>query len=204
MLSYRESEQGQVLHTGITEAGSAAAFQVVGTAYATHNLPMVPFYIFYSMFGFQRTGDQFWAAGDQLSKGFVIGATAGRTTLTGEGLQHMDGNSQVLAATNHAFVCYDPAYAYELRHIMSDGLERMYGDAGGRDPNVMYYLTVYNEPIHQPAEPENLDVNGLIKGIYRLDDHQNFGGPKASAPCFRRRGPLGTRGPRTARPRLGR
>ena len=179
MLSYRESEQGQVLHTGITEAGSAAAFQVVGTAYATHNLPMVPFYIFYSMFGFQRTGDQFWAAGDQLSKGFVIGATAGRTTLTGEGLQHMDGNSQVLAATNHAFVCYDPAYAYELRHIMSDGLERMYGDAGGRDPNVMYYLTVYNEPIHQPAEPENLDVNGLIKGIYRLDDHQNFGGPKA-------------------------
>ena len=108
MLSYRESEQGQVLHTGITEAGSAAAFQAVGTAYATHNLPMVPFYIFYSMFGFQRTGDQFWAAGDQLSKGFVIGATAGRTTLTGEGLQHMDGNSPVLASTNHAFVTYDP------------------------------------------------------------------------------------------------
>ena len=179
MLSYRESEQGQVLHTGITEAGSAAAFQAVGTAYATHNLPMVPFYIFYSMFGFQRTGDQFWAAGDQLSKGFVIGATAGRTTLTGEGLQHMDGNSPVLASTNHAFVTYDPAYAYELRYIMADGLERMYGDAGGRDPNVMYYLTVYNEPIHQPAEPENLDVNGLIKGIYKVDDHANFGGPKA-------------------------
>ena len=179
MLSYRESEQGRILHTGITEAGSAAAFQVVGTAYATHDLPMVPIYIFYSMFGFQRTGDQFWAAGDQLTKGFVIGATAGRTTLAGEGLQHMDGHSQVLAATNHAFVSYDPAYAYEIRHIMADGLERMYGDAGGRDPNVMYYITVYNEPIHQPAEPENVDVEGIIKGIYNLDEHQNFGGPKA-------------------------
>ena len=179
MLSYRESEQGRILHTGITEAGSAAAFQVVGTAYATHDLPMVPIYIFYSMFGFQRTGDQFWAAGDQLTKGFVIGATAGRTTLAGEGLQHMDGHSHVLAATNHAFVSYDPAYAYEIRHIMADGLERMYGDAGDRDPNVMYYITVYNEPIHQPAEPENVDVEGIIKGIYNLDEHQNFGGPKA-------------------------
>ena len=179
MLSYRESEQGRILHTGITEAGSAAAFQVVGTAYATHDLPMVPIYIFYSMFGFQRTGDQFWAAGDQLTKGFVIGATAGRTTLAGEGLQHMDGHSQVLAATNHAFVSYDPAYAYEIRHIMADGLQRMYGDAGGRDPNVMYYITVYNEPIHQPAEPENVDVEGIIKGIYNVDEHQNFGGPKA-------------------------
>ena len=179
MLSYRESERGQIMHTGITEAGSAAAFQVVGTAYATHDLPMVPIYIFYSMFGFQRTGDQFWAAGDQMTKGFVIGATAGRTTLAGEGLQHMDGHSQVLAATNHAFVSYDPAYAYEIRYIMADGLQRMYGDAGDRDPNVMYYITVYNEPIRQPAEPENVDVEGIIKGIYNVDEHQNFGGPKA-------------------------
>ena len=179
MLSYRESEHGRILHTGITEAGSAAAFQVVGTAYATHGLPMVPIYIFYSMFGFQRTGDQFWAAGDQLAKGFVIGATAGRTTLAGEGLQHMDGHSHVLAATNHAFVNYDPAYAYEIRHIMADGLQRMYGDADGRDPNVMYYITVYNEPIHQPAEPAGLDVEGVVKGIYKLDGHTGSGGPKA-------------------------
>ena len=179
MLSYRESASGQLMHTGINEAGSTSLFQVAGTSYATHGEPMIPVYIFYSMFGFQRTGDQFWAAGDQLTKGFVIGATAGRTTLAGEGLQHMDGHSQVLAATNHAFVSYDPAYAYEIRHIMADGLQRMYGDAGGRDPNVMYYITVYNEPIHQPAEPENVDVEGIIKGIYNVDEHQNFGGPKA-------------------------
>lgn len=179
MLSYKESEQGHVLHTGITEAGSAAALQVAGTAYATHNLPMVPVYIFYSMFGFQRTGDQFWAAADQLSRGFVIGATAGRTTLTGEGLQHLDGNSQILASTNHGFVSYDPAYAYEIRYIVEDGLKRMYGEDDGRDPNVMYYITVYNEPIHQPAEPENLDIEGIKRGIYKLDDHQGFPGPRA-------------------------
>ncbi|MFT0763041.1 pyruvate dehydrogenase (acetyl-transferring), homodimeric type [Scrofimicrobium sp. R131] len=178
MLSYKESIEGQILHTGITEAGSAAAMQVVGTAYATHNLPMVPIYIFYSMFGFQRTGDQFWAAADQLSRGFVVGATAGRTTLTGEGLQHLDGHSHILAATNHGFVTYDPAYAYEISHIFRDGLHRMYGEGDSRDPNVLYYLTVYNEPIHQPAQPENLDLEGLIKGIYRLDDHAGFGGPK--------------------------
>ena len=178
MLSYKESEQGQILHTGITEAGSAAAMQVVGTAYATHDLPMIPFYIFYSMFGFQRTGDQFWAAADQLTRGFVIGATAGRTTLTGEGLQHLDGQSPILAAPNHGFVIYDPAYAYEVRHIVWDGIQRMYGEGDQRDPNVLYYLTVYNEPIHQPAEPEGLDIDGLLKGIYRVDDHSGEG-PKA-------------------------
>lgn len=178
MLSYKESLEGQVLHTGITEAGSAAALQTVGTAYTTHNLPMVPFYIFYSMFGFQRTGDQFWAAADQLARGFVIGATAGRTTLTGEGLQHLDGHSHVLASTNHGFVSYDPAYAYEISHIVRDGLQRMYGQDDPRDPNVLYYLTVYNEPVVQPAEPENLDLPGVLGGIYRLDDHANNGGPK--------------------------
>jgi pyruvate dehydrogenase E1 component len=167
MLSYKESEQGQILHTGINEAGSAAAMQVVGTSYATQDQPMVPFYIFYSMFGFQRTGDQFWAAGDQLSRGFVVGATAGRTTLAGEGTQHMDGHSPILAATNHAFVHYDPAYGYEIRHIVKDGLQRMYGE-DPRDPNVMYYLTVYNEPMVQPAEPEDVDVEGIIKGIHRI------------------------------------
>ena len=178
MLSYKESVEGQILHTGITEAGSAAALQVAGTAYTTHNLPMVPIYIFYSMFGFQRTGDQFWAAADQLTRGFVIGATAGRTTLTGEGLQHLDGNSQILAATNHGFVSYDPAFAYEISHIVRDGLQRMYGEDDPRDANILYYITVYNEPIHQPAEPEGLNVDDLLRGMYRLDDHANNGGPK--------------------------
>lgn len=174
MLSYKESEQGQILHTGINEAGSAAAFQVVGTSYATQGEPMIPVYIFYSMFGFQRTGDQFWAAGDQLARGFIIGATAGKTTLAGEGTQHMDGHSPILAATNRAMVHYDPAYAYEIRHIVRDGLQRMYGD-DPRDPNVMYYLTVYNEPIVQPAEPENVDVEGIIRGIYQVADHHGEG-----------------------------
>ena len=178
MLSYRESEQGRILHTGITEAGSSAAFQVVGTAYATHDLPMVPIYIFYSMFGFQRTGDQFWAAGDQLARGFVIGATAGRTTLTGEGTQHMDGHSPLLVWTNEAFAAYDPAYAYEIRHIVRDALERWYGPDTGRERNIMYYLTVYNEPIRQPAEPEDVDVEGIIRGIHKLDDAPEGAGPQ--------------------------
>src|SRR5665811_2591176 len=137
-------------------------------SYATHGVPMVPVYIFYSMFGFQRTGDQFWAAGDQLTRGFIIGATAGRTTLTGEGLQHADGHSPLIAGTNRAVVTYDPAFGYEIRHIIKDGIDRMYGPEDGRDKNVMYYLTVYNEPIGQPAEPEDVDVEGIIKGILSL------------------------------------
>ncbi len=176
LLSYRESEKGQIMHTGITEAGSTAAFTAVGTSYATHGVPMVPVYIFYSMFGFQRTGDQFWAAADQLARGFIMGATAGRTTLTGEGLQHLDGHSQVLASTNPAVVTYDPAYAYEIRHIMRDGIVRMYGDGSdGRDQDVMYYLTIYNEPISQPAEPEDVDVEGIIKGIHKVDEPEGDG-----------------------------
>ena len=176
LLSYKESESGQLLHTGISESGSVAAFQAVGTSYATHNVPMVPFYIFYSMFGFQRTGDQFWAAGDQMARGFIVGATAGRTTLAGEGLQHMDGHSPVLASTNPAIVQYDPAYAYEIAHIMKDGFVRMYGDGSdGRDQNVMYYLTVYNEPIHQPAQPDGVDVEGIIKGLYLLEPAEGDG-----------------------------
>ncbi|UFU01703.1 pyruvate dehydrogenase (acetyl-transferring), homodimeric type [Ruania suaedae] len=181
LLSYKEDEAGGLLHTGINEAGSAAAFQAVGTSYATHGEAMVPFYFYYSMFGFQRTGDQFWAAGDQLTRGFLIGATAGRTTLTGEGLQHADGHSPVLAATNTAVVQYDPAYGYEIRHIVKDGLERMYGAEAttgeGRDPNVMYYLTVYNEPMIQPAEPEDVDVEGILKGIHRLETPTDGEGP---------------------------
>ena len=174
MLSYKESEAGQIMHTGINEAGSAAAFQAVGTSYATHGEPLIPFYFYYSMFGFQRTGDQFWAAGDQLTRGFLIGATAGRTTLTGEGLQHADGHSPILAKTMPHVVHYDPAFGYEIRHIVRDGLQRMYGE-DGRDPNVVYYLTVYNEPMIQPAEPEGVDVEGILRGIYLLSPAQGEG-----------------------------
>ncbi len=163
MLSYKESTSGVILHEGINEAGSTASFTAVGTSYSTHDEPMIPVYIFYSMFGFQRTGDAFWAAADQMARGFVMGATAGRTTLNGEGLQHEDGHSQLLASTNPAVVAYDPAFAFELGHIVKDGLKRMYGE---NSENIYYYLTVYNEPYVQPAEPENLDVEGLLKGIY--------------------------------------
>jgi pyruvate dehydrogenase E1 component len=163
MLSYKESTSGVILHEGINEAGSVASFTAVGSSYSTHNEPMIPIYIFYSMFGFQRTGDAFWAASDQLVRGFVLGATAGRTTLNGEGLQHEDGHSLLLASTNPAVVSYDPAFAYEVGHIVKDGLRRMYGE---NSENVYYYLTVYNEPYMQPAEPEKLDVDGLLKGIY--------------------------------------
>ena len=165
MLAYQESKQGQILHTGINESGSVAAFTAAGTSYATHGVPMVPVYIFYSMFGFQRSGDSIWAAADQMSRGFMLGATAGRTTLTGEGLQHADGHSPLLASTNTAVVSYDPAYAYEIAHIMEDGLRRMYGD---QPENVIYYITLYNEPNVQPPEPEGVDSEGLIKGMYLL------------------------------------
>jgi pyruvate dehydrogenase E1 component len=165
LLSYKESAAGQILHTGINEAGSLAAFTAAGTSYATHGQPIIPIYVFYSMFGFQRTGDAIWAAGDQMTRGFMIGATAGRTTLTGEGLQHADGHSLVLASTNPAVLAYDPAYGYEIAHITRSGLERMYG-GNHPDPNVMYYLTVYNEPMLQPAEPENVDIDGIIKGMH--------------------------------------
>ena len=167
VLAYKESPMGQLIHPGINEAGAVAAFTAAGTAYATHGEPLVPIYVFYSMFGFQRTGDAFWAAADQMTRGFIIGATAGRTTLTGEGLQHADGHSPILASTNPAVLTYDPAYGYEIGHIIRDGLERMYGEDSA-DRNLMYYLTVYNEPISQPAEPENLDTEGLLKGIYLL------------------------------------
>ena len=163
MLSYKESTSGVILHEGINEAGSTASFTAVGSSYSTHDEPMIPIYIFYSMFGFQRTGDAFWAAADQMCRGFVVGATAGRTTLNGEGLQHEDGHSHLLASTNPAVVAYDPAFGYEVGHIVKDGLRRMYGE---NSENVYYYLTVYNEPYAQPAEPENLDVEGLLKGMY--------------------------------------
>jgi pyruvate dehydrogenase E1 component len=167
LLSYKESTSGQILHTGINEAGSVAAFTASGSSYATHGQPIIPFYVFYSMFGFQRTADAIWLAGDQMVRGFMIGATAGRTTLTGEGLQHADGHSPVIASTNPAVITYDPAYGYEIAHIVQDGIERMYG-GNHPDPNVMYYLTVYNEPMLQPAEPENVDVDGITRGLHLI------------------------------------
>lgn len=179
LLAYKESPEGQILHTGINEAGAFAAFTATGTSYATHGEPMVPVYVFYSMFGFQRTGDAMWAAGDQMARGFIMGATAGRTTLTGEGLQHADGHSPLLASTNPAVITYDPAYSYEIAHIVKAGLERMYG-GNHPDPNVMYYLTIYNEPMVQPDEPEGLDVEGLLKGIYLLKKGSLQSGPTAT------------------------
>ncbi|MFI6266472.1 pyruvate dehydrogenase (acetyl-transferring), homodimeric type [Micromonospora sp. NPDC051006] len=178
-LSYKESTTGQILHEGINEAGSVASFTAAGSSYATHDEPMIPMYIFYSMFGFQRTADGLWAAADQMARGFLLGATAGRTTLNGEGLQHEDGHSLLIAATNPAVVAYDPAFSFEIAHIMENGLHRMYGEA---QENVFYYLTVYNEPIFQPAEPEGVDVEGILKGIHRYSPAPQVDGdaPKAN------------------------
>jgi pyruvate dehydrogenase E1 component len=142
------------------------------SSYATHGEHMIPIYIFYSMFGFQRTGDQMWALADQMGRGFLLGATAGRTTLTGEGLQHNDGHSPLLASVNPACVYYDPAWAFEVSYIVQDALRRMYGSSeehpNGED--IFYYLTIYNEPYVQPAEPKGIDVAGLLKGLYHYAD----------------------------------
>jgi pyruvate dehydrogenase E1 component len=175
MLAYKESEVGQILHEGINEAGSTASFTAVGTSYATHDEPMIPIYIFYSMFGFQRTGDGLWAAADQMARGFLLGATAGRTTLTGEGLQHADGHSLLLASTNPAVVSYDPAFAFEIAYIIESGLQRMFG---ANPENVYFYMTIYNEPYVQPAEPEGFDPDGLLRGIYR---YQQAAEPRSHA-----------------------
>jgi pyruvate dehydrogenase E1 component len=169
LLSYKEAVNGQMLHEGISEAGAMGSTIAAGSAYAQHGEPMIPFYIFYSMFGFQRTGDSIWAMADQMSRGFLLGATAGRTTLTGEGLQHADGHSPLLASSNPAVVHYDPAFAYEMGHIVKDGLRRMYGHEDPEHPdgeNLIFYITMYNEPVFQPGAPADLDVEALLKGIY--------------------------------------
>jgi pyruvate dehydrogenase E1 component len=181
LLSYRESVKGQILHEGITESGSMGSMIAASTSYATHGEPMIPIYIFYSMFGFQRTGDAMWALGDQLGKGFLLGATAGRTTLNGEGLQHQDGHSLLLASTNPACVAYDPAWAFEVAVIVEDALRRMYG-ATDEHPNgedIFYYLTVYNEPYQQPAMPEGVDPEGIRRGIYKYQAAPVSDGPRA-------------------------
>ena len=153
VLAYKESAKGQLIHPGINEAGAVAAFTAAGTAYATHGEPLIPVYVFYSMFGFQRTGDSFWAAADQMTRGFIIGATAGRTTLTGEGLQHADGHSPILASTNPAVLTYDPAYGYEMGVIIRDGLNRMYGPGPDRQRPVpeRHVLPHGLQRTHQPA-----------------------------------------------------
>ena len=170
VLSYREATDGQVLEEGITEAGSMASFQAAGTSYATHGHSMIPFYIFYSMFGFQRTGDQMWAFGDARGRGFLMGATAGRTTLAGEGLQHDDGHSHILASTVPVVRGYDPAFAYELAAIVRDGIERMY--VKGED--VYYYITLYNENYAQPPKADGID-EGILRGIYRFAEAPQVG-----------------------------
>jgi len=167
LLSYKEATDGQILHEGITEAGSMASFSAAGTSYATFGEHMVPIYIFYSMFGFQRTGDLMWSAADQRARGFLLGATAGRTTLNGEGLQHQDGHSLLLASTNPAVISYDPSFAYEIAIIVEEALRRMLaGGEDGQGEDVMYYLTLYNEPVMQPPPPPGLDPEHVIRGLY--------------------------------------
>ena len=161
--SYREAKDGQILEEGITEAGSMSSFAAAGTAYATHGIPTIPFYIYYSMFGFQRIGDLIWAAADMRTRGFLLGGTAGRTTLNGEGLQHEDGHSLVLASTVPTLVTYDPAYGYELALIIRDGIRRMF--EVGED--VFYYVTLYNENYPMPPLPDGAS-DGVLKGMYKL------------------------------------
>jgi pyruvate dehydrogenase E1 component len=163
LLYYKEASDGQILEEGITEAGSMSSFVAAGTAYATHGVNTIPFFIYYSMFGFQRVGDLIWAAADSRARGFLLGGTAGRTTLAGEGLQHQDGNSHVYSLCYPNCVSYDPAYAYELAVIIQDGIRRMYHD----QESIFYYLTVMNEQYPMPAMPDN-SREGILRGLYRL------------------------------------
>ncbi|MCA9321060.1 MAG: pyruvate dehydrogenase (acetyl-transferring), homodimeric type, partial [Planctomycetes bacterium] len=163
LMYYREAADGQILEEGITEAGSMASFTAAGTAYAAHGQPMIPFYVFYSMFGFQRIGDLIWSLGDIRGRGFLMGATAGRTTLNGEGLQHEDGHSHVLATTVPNVMAYDPAFGYEIAEIVRDGLRRMYVEA----QDIFYYITLQNENYEMPAMPEGDGIReGILKGLY--------------------------------------
>jgi pyruvate dehydrogenase E1 component len=165
LLYYKEAKDGQILEEGITEAGSISSFIAAGTAYSNHGINTIPFFIYYSMFGFQRIGDLIWAAADMRTRGFLLGGTAGRTTLAGEGLQHQDGHSHVLALPVPNLVAYDPAFAFEIAIIIQDGIRRMYVD----QESIFYYLTVGNEPLPMPAMPEGAGVReGILKGMYRF------------------------------------
>ena len=163
LLFYHEEKDGQILEEGINEAGSMASFIAAGSAYATHAQPMIPFYIYYAMFGFQRIGDLVWAAADTKTRGFLLGATAGRTTLNGEGLQHEDGHSLIMASTVPTLYAYDPAFAYETAVIVMDGLKRMYEN----EESCFYYLTLYNENHPMPPMPEGAE-DGILKGLYKF------------------------------------
>ena len=165
LLAYRESQEGQILEEGITEAGSMGSFTAAGTSYSTHGEAMIPFFIFYSMFGFQRIADLIWSFGDQRGRGFLLGATYGRTALNGEGLQHQDGHTLLMATTNPACRSYDPAFAYEVAAIVKDGMRRMYLE----DEDIFYYLTLYNESYAQPAMPEGVE-DGILRGLYRFKE----------------------------------
>ena len=165
LLYYKEAKNGQILEEGITEAGSISSFIAAGTAYANHGINTIPFFIYYSMFGFQRIGDLIWAAADMRTRGFLVGGTAGRTTLAGEGLQHQDGHSHVLALSVPNLLAYDPAFAYEIAVIIQDGIKRMYVN----QESIFYYLTVTNEPLAMPEMPSDKNVReGILKGMYRF------------------------------------
>jgi pyruvate dehydrogenase E1 component len=177
LLAYREAKNGQILEEGITEAGSMSSFIAAGTAYATHGVPTLPFFIFYSMFGFQRIGDLIWLAADMRTRGFLLGGTAGRTTLNGEGLQHEDGHSHVLASTVPNLLTYDPAFAYELGVILQDGIRRMYQEG----ENIFYYITLYNENYPMLPMPEGV-TEGILRGLYKLRSSERRGSPPPSPP----------------------
>jgi pyruvate dehydrogenase E1 component len=168
LLYYKEAKDGQILEEGITEAGSVGSFIAAGSAYATHGINTIPFFIYYSMFGFQRIADFIWAAADMRTRGFLLGGTSGRTTLSGEGLQHQDGNSHVLALTVPNLLAYDPAYAYEISVIIQDGIRRMYKEG----ENIFYYITVMNEPYAMPPMPKGVEA-GILKGMYRFREATN-------------------------------
>jgi pyruvate dehydrogenase E1 component len=186
-LSYKEAKDGQILEEGITEAGAMASLTAASTAYATWGYPLVPFYIFYSMFGFQRVGDLIWSLGDQRARGFLMGATAGRTTLTGEGLQHCDGQSQMYAMAYPNCRAYDPAFAYEVGVIVRDGIRRMYGP---EPEDCFYYVTLYNENYPQPAMPDGVE-DGIVRGLYLLKPAEGDFEPRT----FERRATILASGP---------
>ena len=174
LMFYKEDKNGQILQEGINEAGAMCSWIAAATSYSTNDVPMIPFYIFYSMFGFQRVGDLAWAAGDMRARGFLLGGTAGRTTLNGEGLQHEDGHSHLLAATIPNCVSYDPTFAYEVAVIIQDGLRRMVEE----QEDVFYYITVMNENYAHPAMPEGAR-EGILKGMYQLSDGGEAQGRRA-------------------------
>src|SRR5437764_5989915 len=179
LMYYKEAKDGQILEEGITEAGSMASFTAAGTAYANLGIPMIPFFIYYSMFGFQRIGDLIWAFADARGKGFLIGGTAGRTTLLGEGLQHEDGHSHVLFSVVPTCITYGPAFAYEIAVIIQDGIRRMYENNEDR----FYYLTVCNENYVQPPMPEGDGIReGILRGLY-LYKHSDNGPDKVTLLC---------------------